>query len=74
MARSLAQALGPEALIAVLYGPMISEEIRAGRPAFTQAGAAQAGTFARLFDLVGELRAGHGKVADEKFLTVSWRA
>ena len=50
-ARALAQALGPEAPIAVLYGPMISEEIRAGRPAFAQAGAARAETFARLRDL-----------------------
>ncbi len=50
-ARALAQALGPQALIAVLYGPMISEEIRAGRPAFAQAGAAQAGTYARLIEL-----------------------
>ena len=50
-AQALAQALGPEAPIAVLYGPMISEEIRAGRPAFAQAGAAQAETFARLRNL-----------------------
>ena len=28
--RALTQALGPQAAIAVLYGPMISEEIRAG--------------------------------------------
>ena len=50
-ARALTQALGPEAPIAVLYGPMISEEIRAGRPAFAQAGAVQAETFTRLRDL-----------------------
>ena len=50
-ARALAQALGPEAPIAVLYGPMISEEIRAGRPAFAQAGAARTDSFARLRDL-----------------------
>lgn len=50
-AQALAQALEPKALIAVLYGPMISEEIRAGRPAFAQAGTAQAGTYARLLDL-----------------------
>ncbi|MCR4302376.1 MAG: hypothetical protein NUV51_12250 [Sulfuricaulis sp.] len=50
-ARALALALGPKAPIAVLYGPMISEEIRAGRPAFAQAGTANAGTYARLLDL-----------------------
>ncbi|MEW6331686.1 MAG: hypothetical protein AB1560_09525 [Pseudomonadota bacterium] len=47
-ARALARALGPQAAIAVLYGPMISEEIRAGRPAFAQAGTARAENFARL--------------------------
>ena len=47
-ARALRQALGPEAPIAVLYGPMISEEIRAGRPAFAQAGSVQTETFTRL--------------------------
>lgn len=47
-AQALAQALGPEAPIAVLYGPMISEEIRAGRPGFAQVGAARADSFARL--------------------------
>ena len=47
-AQALAQALTPEARIAVLYGPMISEEIRAGRPAFAQAGTAQADAFVRL--------------------------
>jgi glycerol-3-phosphate dehydrogenase (NAD(P)+) len=50
-ARALAQALGPQAAIAGLYGPMISEEIRAGRPAFAQAGAARAENFARLRQL-----------------------
>ena len=50
-ARALAQALGPEAPIAVLYGPMIAEEIRAGRPAFAQAGTARAESFDRLRDL-----------------------
>jgi glycerol-3-phosphate dehydrogenase (NAD(P)+) len=50
-ARALAQALGPQAAIAVLYGPMISEEIRAGRPAFAQAGTARAESFARLRQL-----------------------
>jgi glycerol-3-phosphate dehydrogenase (NAD(P)+) len=50
-ARALTQALGPEAPIAVLYGPMISEEIRAGRPAFAQAGVARAESFVRLREL-----------------------
>lgn len=50
-ARALTQALGAAAPIAVLYGPMISEEIRAGRPAFAQAGAARAESFDRLRDL-----------------------
>ena len=47
-ARALTEALGPQAPIAVLYGPMISEEIRAGRPAFAQAGVARAEDFTRL--------------------------
>ncbi len=50
-ARALAQTLGPEAPIAVLYGPMIAEEIRARRPAFAQAGAALDASFARLREL-----------------------
>ncbi|HEU5338745.1 MAG TPA: hypothetical protein VFU39_05605 [Sulfuricaulis sp.] len=50
-AQALAQALGPQALISVLYGPMISEEIRAGCVAFAQAGTAQTGTYARLLEL-----------------------
>lgn len=50
-ARALTQALGAQARIAVLYGPMISEEIRAGRPAFAQAGAANAEIYARLRQL-----------------------
>ena len=45
---AMKQALGPQAPLAVLYGPMIAEEIRAGRPAFAQAGAARSETFARL--------------------------
>jgi len=33
---------------AVLYGPMIAEEIRAGRPAFAQVGASRAGVYERV--------------------------
>ncbi|MDO8703424.1 MAG: hypothetical protein Q7J84_00615 [Sulfuricaulis sp.] len=47
-AQALGDALGSSTALGVLYGPMISEEIRAGRPAFAQAGAAQAEVFARL--------------------------
>jgi len=37
----------------VLYGPMIAEEIRAGRPAFAQVGVAQADDYAAVADLFG---------------------
>lgn len=39
-AQALKMALKPDASLAVLAGPMISEEIRADRPAFAQVGAA----------------------------------
>jgi glycerol-3-phosphate dehydrogenase (NAD(P)+) len=47
-AAALTQALGPGLSIGVLYGPMISEDIRAGRPAFAQVGATQT----NIYDLV----------------------
>ena len=40
-AQALTQALAGRASGAVLYGPMIAEEIRAGKPAFAQCGAAR---------------------------------
>ncbi len=46
-AEVLTGALGREP-VAVVYGPMIAEEIRAGRPAFAQCGAASAGAAERL--------------------------
>lgn len=49
--QALSEALGPNPAIGVLYGPMISEEIRAGRPAFAQAGTANAGRFRRIRSL-----------------------
>jgi len=41
------QVFGSDHPHAVLYGPMISEEIRAGRPAFAECGCAMAATFER---------------------------
>jgi glycerol-3-phosphate dehydrogenase (NAD(P)+) len=43
----LAEAVGA-ARVAVLYGPMISEEIRAGKPAFAECGTADTGSFERI--------------------------
>jgi glycerol-3-phosphate dehydrogenase (NAD(P)+) len=50
-AQALAEGLGSSDAFGVLYGPMISEEIRAGRPAFAEVGAASAGVFARIREL-----------------------
>jgi glycerol-3-phosphate dehydrogenase (NAD(P)+) len=50
-AAALTQALGPGLPVGVLYGPMISEEIRAGRPAFAQVGA----THTTIYDCVRQL-------------------
>ena len=47
-AQALNYALGSDDGFAVLYGPMISEEIRAGRPAFAQAGATRHETYERI--------------------------
>jgi glycerol-3-phosphate dehydrogenase (NAD(P)+) len=44
-AQALNDAFGSGDAFAVLYGPMISEEIRAGRPGFAQVGAARAGAY-----------------------------
>ncbi len=43
----LAEAVGA-ARVAVLYGPMISEEIRAGKPAFAECGTAEAAAYERI--------------------------
>ncbi len=43
----LAEAVG-DARVAVLYGPMISEEIRAGKPAFAECGTTQPAAYARM--------------------------
>jgi glycerol-3-phosphate dehydrogenase (NAD(P)+) len=50
-AAALAQALGPGLSVGVLYGPMISEVIRADRPAFAQVGA----THTNIYDRVRQL-------------------
>jgi glycerol-3-phosphate dehydrogenase (NAD(P)+) len=47
-ARALADALNTSEGVGVLYGPMIAEEIRAGRPAFAVAGTARRETCARI--------------------------
>jgi glycerol-3-phosphate dehydrogenase (NAD(P)+) len=43
----LAEAVGA-ARVAVLYGPMISEEIRAGKPAFAECGTAEPAAYERI--------------------------
>lgn len=43
----IAAAVGPER-VAVLYGPMISEEIRAGKPAFAECGTAEPVAYERV--------------------------
>lgn len=50
-AAALTQALGPGLSIGVLYGPMISEEIRAGRSAFAQMGAIHTNIYDRVRQL-----------------------
>jgi len=46
----IAAAVGPER-VAVLYGPMISEEIRAGKPAFAECGTADPSAYERIATL-----------------------
>lgn len=48
---ALADTLGPDRHYCALYGPMISEEIRAGRPAFAQVGTPAVADFRRVRDL-----------------------
>ncbi len=50
-AQALTEALGSASAFGVLYGPMISEEIRDGRPAFAQAGTEHAEAYGRLREL-----------------------
>ena len=50
-AQALTEALGSASAFGVLYGPMISEEIRDGRPAFAQAGMEHAEAYRRLREL-----------------------
>lgn len=50
-AQALTEALGSASAFGVLYGPMISEEIRDGRPAFAQAGTETAETYRRVREL-----------------------
>lgn len=50
-AQALGAALGPSAAFCMLYGPMISEEIRDGRPAFAQAGTTHTDTYVRVREL-----------------------
>lgn len=47
-ALALKDALGSQDGFGVLYGPMIAEEIRAGRPAFAQAGATHRESYERI--------------------------
>lgn len=54
-AEVLTAAFG-RARVAVLYGPMISEEIRAGKPAFAECGVYDDATFSRINDLFRETR------------------
>ncbi len=47
-AQALREALGSDDALGVLYGPMISEEIRAGRPGFAQVGTARVEAYERV--------------------------
>lgn len=47
-AQALTDALGSHDRFGVLYGPMIAEEIRAGRPAFAETGATRRETYDRI--------------------------
>jgi glycerol-3-phosphate dehydrogenase (NAD(P)+) len=50
-AQALSEAIGSASAFGVLYGPMISEEIRDGRPAFAQAGTEKVETYRRVREL-----------------------
>lgn len=50
-AQVFADVLGKDHMYALLYGPMISEEIRAGRYAFAQLGCLDDGIYTRVHDL-----------------------
>jgi glycerol-3-phosphate dehydrogenase (NAD(P)+) len=50
-AQALTEALGSVSAFGVLYGPMISEEIRDARPAFAQAGTEKVETYRRIREL-----------------------
>jgi len=50
-AQALTEALESVSAFGVLYGPMISEEIRDGRPAFAQAGTEKVETYRRVREL-----------------------
>lgn len=67
----LAAIVGPEKL-AVLYGPMISEEIRAGKPAFAECGAHHSEAHACIMALFArsalQIQAGHDIIG------LSWSA
>jgi glycerol-3-phosphate dehydrogenase (NAD(P)+) len=69
--QALDAGLGPGRGV-VLYGPMISEEIRAGKPAFAQCGARDPQTYAR----IAALFAGTALRLDaaEDMLGISWSA
>jgi glycerol-3-phosphate dehydrogenase (NAD(P)+) len=56
----------------VIYGPMISEEIRAGKPAFGQVGVSRAGAYAQ----VAGLFAGSGLTLEQStdVIGISWAA
>jgi glycerol-3-phosphate dehydrogenase (NAD(P)+) len=71
-ALALDEALGAAAAFGVLYGPMISEEIRDGRPAFAQAGT----THAEIFGRVRELYAGTSLYLEHSadIAGISWSA
>ncbi len=52
-AQICAEVYGDTRRYGVLYGPMIAEEIRAGRPAFAQVGVSQANSYAAIAGLFG---------------------
>jgi glycerol-3-phosphate dehydrogenase (NAD(P)+) len=67
----LTEALGT-ARVAVLYGPMISEEIRAGRPAFAELGAEREATQQRVLSLFAGAALGLQPTTD--IAGISWSA
>jgi glycerol-3-phosphate dehydrogenase (NAD(P)+) len=71
-AQAMTDAFGSADGLGVLYGPMIAEEIRAGRPAFAEAGASHRASYERIRALYAGTALGLGHNTD--IAGLSWSA